>query len=66
MQSYDYDKKFVSIAHEGTIYSWDISEGEPLWRRRTSVELYAMTIAGEHVILGGRDGSLRVVSLHDG
>lgn len=66
MQLYNYDKKFVSAAHEGTICSWDISKGEPLWRIRTSVELFTMTIAGEQVVVGGRDGSLRVVSLYYG
>lgn len=66
MQSYGNDNNFVSADYDGTVCAWTIDMEKALWKTRASNQVFAITIAGEHVILGDRGGSLRILSLHDG
>ncbi|KAH8596006.1 WD40-repeat-containing domain protein [Bisporella sp. PMI_857] len=66
MQSYDNGNRFVSAAWEGTISAWDLSSRKNVWKVKQDGEVYSFTIGEGVVIVGRRNGVIKVLKLEDG
>jgi outer membrane protein assembly factor BamB len=62
------DGKFLVGSSGSWLVAAGLADGKPLWRFDAEKVGFAapLTVAGEHVWLCGRDGSLRAFSLKDG
>jgi len=66
MQSYHGERMFISVAFEGTVVAWNLSDTAIVWKTKQDMQVFVFAMGEGVVVLGRSDRIVKVLKLDDG